>query len=224
MVRGRALVIRWGMTDRLPLRKALDEYKITPETLWVSFYVFAPFGTNRPERELRHGFSLSYPGREGASALLQANAPVVQEGSYLGCFSLSGLEQLLAHLRLRLAQSTRPLSSSVASFLRIKKDFVVVVKKGGEEFVESASAFTLEGAMARARQEHPEAIISFGGELDDLTELIEKMRNVQSTQDFSSVSFDRRSDIAGWPSPTLLMGKKNPDFVPAMERFEEGDG
>lgn len=211
------------MADRLPLRKALDEYKITPETLCVSFYMFAPGGTRSPERELRHGFSLSYPGPEGAQALIKSNQEDFRDGTYLGCFSLAGLEVLWDNLCSRLDEGNRPLSSSVASFLRIKKDYVIVVKRDDEDRVECVSAFTFEAAMSSARKAFPGAVISFGGELSDLDALIKEMRALCVSQDFMGISFDQREVVSGWCVGKLLTGKRDPGFVPVMERFEEGD-
>ena len=202
---------------RLPLPQVLDAYKITPETLWVDFLLFAPWGTNNPERKVEHGFSLSYPGRAGVDAILARE----KSPDFLGCFSLSGLEVLLKDVLTCANKASLSFVDSAASFLRIKKDFLVVARDGAGERVEFVRAFTLDRAISVVREKFPDATIGFGGELSDLVSLVEDMRQICLTQDFKRLHEDYRSPISGWRAPELLLAARNSSLRAGMERFTE---
>jgi len=197
--------------------KTLANYKITPETLWVGFFLFAPEGTQRPKRELNYLFSLAAPGEEGVAMIKKVN----DDPDYLGCFSLAGLEHLL---QLANEQSKEPGQSfvdSCSSLLRIKRNFMIVVQEEGREFMVYAKAFTLEGAMKKVREAHPNGTIGFGGDLTDLEDLVTEMRGICQQQDFSKVDRDRRDRVEGWDAYDLLLAKRHPDMKAAIEAYSD---
>lgn len=201
--------------NKAPLEEALAHYAITPETLWVVFFS-DPVQTD-PKRMVSHGFSLSYPGEEGVKAILAIEG---RPGSgFLGCFSLSGLEALWDEIQAQLSKQGSRLQDSVASWLRIKRDFLVILRKEQVESFRCVSAYTLSGAMEKVQQEYPDHEVSFGGELSDLIKLIEELRQIIKEQNFMKINFDRRGKIMGWRASTLLHANKRPDLREGFIKF-----
>ena len=202
---------------RLPLERALAEYKITPECLWV-WFVLHKQGSVNPHYEIRHSFDLSQEGQAGVKIIHERRRA---KSNFLGCFSLPALEELLAALLAERDARAPRLIDSTASFLRIKRDFVVIVRQGDREFGQIVTAFTLNGAMDRVRQEFPSAVVAFGGDLTDLEALVKKMQDICALQDFSAISRDLRDPINGWLAQDLLLAARHPHLRAGMERFTE---
>lgn len=203
--------------DKAPLEDALAHYAITPDTLWVVFFS-DPVETD-PKRMVSHGFGLSYPGEEGVKAILAIEGR--PRSGFLGCFSLSGLESLLSEIQGEISQQGSRLQDSVASWLRIKRDFLIILRNNNDkvETFRCVSAYTLSGAMEKVQQEYPGHEISFGGELSDLVKLIEELRKINEEQDFKKIGYDRRDKIMGWRASTLLHANKHPDLREGFIKF-----
>ena len=148
---------------------------------------------------------------------------VNDDPDYLGCFSLAGLEHLLQLANEQAKELGQSFVDSCSSLLRIKRNFMIVVQEEGREFMVYAKAFTLEGAIKKVREAHPNGIIGFGGDLTDLEELVTEMREICQQQDFSKVGRYRRDRIEGWDANDLLFAKRNPDMKKAIETFSDYD-
>lgn len=204
-------------TPRLPLEQALAEYKITPPSLWV-WFVLHKQGSVESDYEIRHFFDLSEEGPRGAAVIRDRRKA---GDNFLGCFSLPALAELLAALLAEREAHTPRLIDSTASFLRIKRDFVVIVREGGRESGRIVTAFTLQGAMDRARREFPDAVVVFGGDLTDLASMVQKMQDICTRQDFFAISKDLRDPMSGWPAHDLLLATRHPHLRADMGRFTE---
>lgn len=192
------------MSTILPLHQSLSEYRITPDNLWAVFY-------RRRQRlvELEGGgpvgckFSIASPGIEGATQIQSIES---QSQHFLGCFSFLTLEHILSFLN-KIPQIETKKNNYFLNFSH--QDFLIFTEETNQEpKAHRVKSKTLDDAIGRVKEKHPEAIISFGGNEQDLKIMVNDMKRILSSQDFSKIEFDRRGYIEQYEANDLLLAKK----------------
>jgi hypothetical protein len=202
------------MTD-LPaaLQRTLDDYKITPDTLWAAFSKTSDILRKTGEAPISQFFTLA---SEGAQGNKEINHVENRSGNLLGCFSLTHLRDIQIQL-----QTTPEIKADthLISFVLPNQIFVIVASEHQKDLMLRVKAPTLARAMVAARKVHPDALLAFGGDGEDFNRLIREMERICSEQDFSKLDTDRRDFIDGWDTQSLLSAKKHPHLATAF--FDE---
>lgn len=198
------------MDEQASLNDALKEYRITPDTLWAVFYLRnAALIEAAGGGSVGCGFDLAGPGEEGAAQIKRVEE---RDPGFLGCFSLSTLEALVASM------SSAPKSASQKALILfgLSARTFIIFSEGAGASMHRVETSTLEDAVSFVRKEHPDRAITFGGSESDLLDTLGAMRKIVGAQDFERIGADRRGDIRGFSAEDLLTAKKTPAVIPAL--------
>lgn len=179
------------------IEDVLKNYHITPDNLWVSFYLMRDSIRKFGASPIEYNFCLA----DNAKQIYVSNP----NGVY-GCAKLSEVQKTLKAL------NDRTLLIADSSLLGIwaAEIFIVAAEQNQKLLFYRIQALTSKKAISYISKIHPEINIVATGSQYDFDNLVQQMENICEKQDFLKISHDRRPDIDGLASYKLLLCKKNP--------------
>lgn len=194
------------------LAQTLQDYRITPDVLWVVFFHTPQALQDDGQGPIMHSFVLANGAQEGVEQIRRIEG---NSHAMMGCFSLTGLRQTQKELaQLPTLQAERPLWAFAFAFPY--QTFILALAQEGATQLLRVRATSLAQAMNKVRDTYPDAMLSFGGSEQDLQSLIEDMEHVCASQAFDKITNDKRGCVNSWNAQRLLSAKRHPEMASSI--------